>query len=100
MIRQSFFITAAALLLAPAASAQGPDGQAVQPQQPRPAAAQDMQAPLNCALWAERERLGANYRHLAQAQGRDTAETWLKQQATAFNLHAARMGKTAMPCPA
>ncbi|RDW13009.1 hypothetical protein [Paracoccus thiocyanatus] len=99
MIRQSFFTIAAALLLAPAASAHGPDGQAVQ-QQPQAAPAQNMQAPLNCALWAERERLGANYRQLAQAQGRDTAETWLKQQATAFNLHAARMGKTALPCPA
>ncbi|MDK8874512.1 MULTISPECIES: hypothetical protein [Paracoccus] len=103
MVRQRILISAMALFWATAAGAQGAGTDSAPLPKQGSAASSVVQmapGPLDCAIWANRERLGPTYRQLAQAQGRETAETWLSQQRTALNLHAARMGKAAVPCPA
>ncbi|MCJ1901112.1 MULTISPECIES: hypothetical protein [Paracoccus] len=101
MIRHCIFISATALFWATAAGAQDAATETPQPlRQGAGSAAQAAPGLLDCAIWADRERLAPAYRQLAQTHGRDTAESWLRQQTTAYNLHAARMGKAAAPCPA
>jgi len=101
MAGSHIFIATAALFWATAAGAQLPAPQtAPEDGMPSGIAAQGpARETVGCTVWSDRTRMGPTYRQLAQDRGQDAAESWLRQQTAAFNLHTVRMGRKAAPCP-